>query len=151
MCHPAVFTAMGASTTTAATLAAVAPTIIGVTGSSMLGMQQAKAQQKYAAAQHKLEQEAVSDEARQRRIESLQKENVRKQDYLDRLASNRATLAGMGISEQGGSIRALLQENKNIPKYIDKTLKQTCKNDDFIYVKYLIINIYLICKNQNII
>tara|TARA_R100000963_G_C4620989_1_gene88495 strand:+ start:205 stop:822 length:618 start_codon:yes stop_codon:yes gene_type:complete len=116
MCHPVVFTAMGASASTAATLAAVAPTIIGVAGSSMLGMQQAKAQQKYAATQHKLEQEAVSDEATQRRIESVQKENIRKQDYLDRLASNRATLAGMGISGQGGSIRALLQENKNILK-----------------------------------
>lgn len=116
MCHPAVFVAMGASTTTAATLAAVAPTVIGVAGSTLMNVQSARASAKYAEAANRRELESISDEARQLRIQNVQNENIRTEEYLDRIAANRAALSGLGITEQGGSLRALLDSNKEIYK-----------------------------------
>tara|TARA_R100000988_G_scaffold96122_1_gene62737 strand:- start:2732 stop:3334 length:603 start_codon:yes stop_codon:yes gene_type:complete len=116
MCHPAVFTAMGASTATATTLAAVAPTIVGVAGSTLMSVQSARASVKYAEEQNRLEQQAISEQANQQRIEKLQLENNRTEEYLDRLAANRAALAGLGITEQGGSLRALLDSNRETYK-----------------------------------
>ena len=116
MCHPAVFTAMGASTATATTLAAVSPTIIGVAGSTLMSVQSAKASVKYAEEQNRLELEAMNEQANQQRIEKLQLENNRTEEYLDRIAANRAALAGLGITNQGGSLRALLDSNKETYK-----------------------------------
>ena len=116
MCHPAVFVTMGASTATAATLAAVAPTVIGVAGSTLMNVQSARASAKYAEAANRRELESISDEARQLRIQNVQNENIRTEEYLDRIAANRAALAGLGITEQGGSLRALLDSNKETYK-----------------------------------
>ena len=116
MCHPAVFTAMGASIPTAATLSAVAPTVIGVAGSTLMNVQSARASAKYAEAANRRELESISDEARQLRIQNVQNENIRTEEYLDRIAANRAALSGLGITEQGGSLRALLDSNKEIYK-----------------------------------
>ena len=62
------------------------------------------------------QREQIKDQRTDLAIEVAQKENQRWANYQDQLAGNRALLASMGLTEQGGSYLALKQQNRNIVK-----------------------------------
>tara|TARA_R100001463_G_scaffold57347_1_gene109546 strand:- start:8277 stop:8888 length:612 start_codon:yes stop_codon:yes gene_type:complete len=111
MCHPAVFTAMGTSTATAATAAIY--TNIGLGAMSIM---QAKSAQKTQIAlanqayQDKVEQ--IKDNRVSVKLEAIQKSNSLAQEFLRRQATNRALLSPSGIG-QSNSFEAAMRYNKS--------------------------------------
>ena len=97
MCHPAVYAAIAVG-----------------------NVMQARASEKAAntlaeqAAQEQRDQ--IRDQRADLAIEVAQKENERWRNYQDQMAGNRALLASMGLTEQGGSYLALKSRNKEIVK-----------------------------------
>ena len=115
MCHPAVFTAMGATTTTAATLSAVS-TVAIIGGTTMMSLQQQKASMKMQQQQAEFQRKQFKMQADAAELETLQAENSRKKKYLNQLNENRALFSKMSITTDSPSYRAFLKANKEIVK-----------------------------------
>ena len=111
MCHPAVFTAMGATTTTAATLSAVS-TVAIIGGTTMMSLQQQKASMKMQQQQAEFQRKQFKMQADAAELETLQAENSRKKKYLNQLNENRALFSKMSITTDSPSYRAFLKANK---------------------------------------
>jgi len=115
MCSPVVFTAMGASAGTAATLSAVS-TVALIGGTTMMSIQAQKASMKYQQQQAEFQKKQFQMQAKAAELETLQAENTRKRKYLDQLNENRALFSKMNITTDSPSYRAFLKANKEIVK-----------------------------------
>ena len=115
MCAPVVFTAMGASASTAATLAAVSQIglIAGGTMMSINAQKQAMAYQQQQAALQRRQYKMQADAAT---LEATEKELERKRKYNSQLSTNRALLAQMNITADSASSRAFFKANKETMK-----------------------------------
>ena len=115
MCHPAVFTAMGAQTGTAATLAAVSQ--IGlIAGGTMMSINAQKQAMIYQQQQAEFQKKQFKMQADAAEIETIQAENDRKRKYLAQLNENRALFSKMNITTDSPSYRAFLKANKETVK-----------------------------------
>lgn len=97
MCHPAVYAAISIGSVLQARAAEKA--------SNALAEQAAQEQR-----------DQIKDQRTDLAIELASQENERWANYQDQLAGNRALLASMGLTEQGGSYLALKKQNRNIVK-----------------------------------
>ena len=111
MCHPAIFTAVGVAPGTAGTLAVASG--VGLAGYSIMS---ARAAQKSSDA---LAEQAYKDEMQQIKsnresvaLETLQKSNLLKDEFMRRQATNRALLSPSGIA-QSNSYEAAMGFNKS--------------------------------------
>jgi hypothetical protein len=115
MCHPAVFTAMGASAGTAGTLAAVSQ--IGlIAGGTMMSINAQKQAMIYQQQQAEFQKKQFKMQADAAEIETIQAENDRKRKYLAQLNENRALFSKMNITTDSPSYRAFLKANKETVK-----------------------------------
>ena len=115
MCSPVVFTAMGASAGTAATLSAVS-TVAIIGGTTMMSIQAQKASMKYQQQQAEFQKKQFKMQADAAEIETIQAENDRKRKYLNQLNENRALFSKMNITTDSPSYRAFLKANKETVK-----------------------------------
>jgi len=115
MCAPVIFTAMGASAGTAATLSAVSS--IGlIAGTTMMSVNAQKQQLAYQRQQAEFQRKQYQMQAQAADLETLQLENDRKRKYLNQLSSNRALLTKMNITTDSPSYRAFLKANQETVK-----------------------------------
>ncbi len=97
MCHPAVYAAIAV-------------------GNVMQARSSEKAANALAEQAAQEQRDQIRDQRADLAIEVAQKENDRWRNYQDHMAGNRALLASMGLTEQGGSYLALKSRNKQIVK-----------------------------------
>lgn len=110
MCHPAIFTAVGVSGATAGTLAVASG--VGLAGYSILSARAAqKSSDAFAEQAYRDEQEQIASNRSSVILESMQKGNLLKEEFLRRQATNRALLSPSGIG-QSNSFEAAMRFNK---------------------------------------
>jgi hypothetical protein len=114
MCHPAIFTALssGAITGAAAGTLAVASGV-GLAGYSILSARAAqKSSDAFAEQAYRDEQEQIASNRSSVILESMQKGNILKEEFIRRQATNRALLSPSGIG-QSNSFEAAMRFNKS--------------------------------------
>lgn len=97
MCHPAVYAAIAV-------------------GNVLQAREAEKASNALAEQAAQEQRDQIKDQRADLAIEVAQKENERWRNYQSHMAGNRALLASMGLTEQGGSYLALKSRNKQIVK-----------------------------------
>ena len=115
MCVPAVFMAMGASTTTAATLAAVSQVGI-IVGGTMMSVNAQKRAMAYQQMQAAAQQESYKQKADSESLRTLMDENDRKRKYMSQISTNRALLSITGTTTDSASYRAFFKAGKEVIK-----------------------------------
>jgi hypothetical protein len=115
MCSPTIFVAMGASTGTASTLAAVSQ--IGlIAGGTMMSINAQKQAMRYQQQQAEFQAKQFKAKADGEYIQTITEENERKKKYLSQLSTNRALLSTTGITTDSASTRAFFKANKEVVK-----------------------------------
>ena len=115
MCVPAVFTAMGASASTAATMAAVSQVAL-IAGGTMMSVNAQRRAMAYQSMQYATQQKAYKDKADSEALRTLMDENDRKKKYFAQLSENRALLSTSGTTADSASYRAFFKAGKEVVK-----------------------------------
>ena len=115
MCVPAVFTAMGASASTAATMAAVSQVAL-IAGGTMMSVNAQRRAMAYQSMQYATQQKAYKDKADSESLRTLMDENDRKKKYFAQLSENRALLSTSGTTADSASYRAFFKAGKEVVK-----------------------------------
>jgi len=115
MCSPTIFVAMGATTGTASTLAAVSQ--IGlIAGGTMMSVNAQKQSMRYQQQQAEFQAKQFKAKADGEYLQTITEENERKKKYLSQLSTNRALLSTTGITADSASTRAFFKANKEVVK-----------------------------------
>ena len=115
MCVPAAFVAMGASASTAATLAAVSQVGL-IVGGTMMSVNAQRRAMAYQSMQYATQQKAYKDKADSESLRTLMDENDRKKKYLSQIDENRALLSITGTTADSASYRAFFKAGKEVVK-----------------------------------
>ena len=115
MCVPAVFTAMGASYSTAATMAAVSQVAL-IAGGTMMSVNAQRRAMAYQSMQYATQQKAYKDKADSEALRTLMDENDRKKKYFAQIDENRALLSITGATADSASYRAFFKAGKEVVK-----------------------------------
>tara|TARA_R100000329_G_scaffold68905_1_gene60352 strand:- start:4223 stop:4810 length:588 start_codon:yes stop_codon:yes gene_type:complete len=111
MCHPLAFTALGVAPGTAATLAVASN--IGLAGYSIMSARAAqKSSDAFAEAKYKTEMQQIESNRESVALETLQRSNTIRDEFMIRQATNRALLSPSGIA-QSNSYEAAMGFNKS--------------------------------------
>jgi hypothetical protein len=115
MCSPVIFTTLGASATTAATLSAVS-TIGLIAGGTMMSLNAQKQAMAYQQQQADFQARQYKSKADAEQLQTMVEENNRKRKYLSQVSTNRALMSSTGIDSDSASYRAFFKSNKEIVK-----------------------------------
>ena len=115
MCVPAVFTAMGASASTAATMAAVSQVAL-IAGGTMMSVNAQRRAMAYQSMRYETQQKQYKDQADSEALRTLMDENDRKKKYFAQLSENSALLSTSGTTADSASYRAFFKAGKEVVK-----------------------------------
>lgn len=115
MCVPAVFVAMGATPTAAATYAAVSQVAL-IAGGTMMSMNAQRRAMAYQSMRYETQQKQYKDQADSEALRTLMDENARKKKYFEQIDENRALLSITGTTADSASYRAFFKAGKAVVK-----------------------------------